>query len=152
MSDKLKIVYVGNKATKRDTITGSRLLFIKGEAMAVDTAIARRLLEYPKVWVEASQAKGAIENAKNLEKQLAEEAKLKAAEEAKQAQLESMLTKDAEGEVMDLTKYTGPKLATLVESEDLEITVPATPVAEYRVAVRDAMRAKYGEPMLEGQE
>lgn len=149
MSDKLKIVYVGGKAAKRDTITGSRLLFTKGEALAVDTAIARRLLEYPKVWVEEHEAKDVMAAAKEAEAKRIQEAEQKAIEEAKQSQLESMVTLDAAGDPLDLAKYTGPQLETLVEAEELEVEAKPKPVADYRVAVRDAMRTKHGEPELE---
>lgn len=149
MSDKLKIVYVGNKAAKRDTITGSRLLFKRGEALAVETAIARRLLEYPKIWVEEHEAEEFMEVAKAAEEKRIQEAEQKAIDDAKQLQLESMITLDAAGEPLDLAKYTGPQLQTLVEAEELDVEAKPKPVADYRVAVRDAMRTKHGEPELE---
>ena len=144
MSDKLSIAYIGDKAQKRDTITGSRLIFKKGESMAVETAIARRLLEYPKVWVEAEGAQALIEaNEKAAADKL--EAEAKAEEDAaKQAKADSFLAKDAAGEVMDLAKLSGPQLNTLVEAEELTITTKQKPVADYRLAVRDALRAKNG--------
>lgn len=149
MSDKLSIVYVGNKAKKKDTVTGSRLIFKKGEPMPVDVHIARRLLEYPKVWVEESEAKAVIKKAEEDEKLAKEQAEKLAKEQAENDLKNSCVTKDSEGNPLDLAKYNGSQLQTLVESEDLEIEANPKPVADYRFAVRDAMRKKYGTPELE---
>ena len=152
MSDKLSIVYVGKKAKKKDTITGSRLIFKRGEATPVDVDIARRLLEYPKVWVEESEAKDVIEKSLSDEKSAQEQADILAKEQAKQAQQESFLAKDGAGDTLDLAKCTGPQLVTLVEAEGITVEAKQSPVSDYRIAVRDALREKNGIPELEEQE
>ncbi len=149
MSEKISIVYVGKKTKKKDTITGSRLIFKRGEPMPVDLHIARRLLEYPKVWVEESEAKSVIEKSEEAEKLAKEQAEKLAKEQAISELEQSCLVNDSDGNPLDLTKYNGGQLQTLVEAEDLTIDAKAKPVADYRFAIRDAMRKKYGTPELE---
>jgi hypothetical protein len=149
MSDKTKIVYVGKKSLKKDTITGSRLLFKPNVPVDVDANVALRLLQYPKVWVEVGQEEDALEEQKRIEDARIEAEKIAAAEKAQEELNNSLVVIGADKEVIDLAKYNGGQVQTLAESEELKIAVQPKPVAEYKVAVRDAMHEKYGEPELE---
>ena len=57
-----------------------------------------------------------------------------------------------DGETLDIGKYSGNQLVTLVEAASLIITVKPKPVAAYREAIRDELRKLNGTPELEGQE
>ena len=65
-----------------------------------------------------------------------------AAEQARLAEEQSMVVGER-----DLAKMTSAQLATLVEGEDLDIEPqgPQEKVPEYRVRVRDALKAKLAE-------
>mgnify|MGYP001046825141 CR=1 FL=1 len=50
------IMYVGNKAEKRDTVTGSNLYWPgKGSILVVDHTVAVQLIRHPDVWVEVDE-------------------------------------------------------------------------------------------------
>ncbi|EIM5342099.1 hypothetical protein LNM32_002926, partial [Salmonella enterica subsp. enterica serovar Kentucky] len=51
MSEKIAIVYIGEKNVKRDTITGSRAVFPRLQPVHVDSEVAYQLLEFNDVWV-----------------------------------------------------------------------------------------------------
>ncbi|HDL7646316.1 TPA: hypothetical protein PXO92_002954 [Yersinia enterocolitica] len=143
MSDKIAVVYIGPKEKKRDTVTGSRLIFPRHEPVEIDSALAYQLLDFPTVFVRQEALIGV------LDKQ-AEQAKARAEQEAyllelsaREAQENSfvLLIGDAE---MDIAKLTSVQLATLVESEELDLKqAPQEKVDDFRVRIRDAVKAKY---------
>ncbi|WP_299262889.1 hypothetical protein [uncultured Psychrosphaera sp.] len=148
MSDKTKIVYVGKKSLKKDTITGSRLLFKPNVPVDVDANVALRLLQYPRVWVEVGQEEDALEQQQRIEDERIEAEKLAAAKKAQEELENSLVIYGANEEIIDLAKYNGAQVQTLAESEELTVEAQPKPVAEYKVAVRDAMYVKYGKPEL----
>ena len=77
-----------------------------------------------------------------LEQAALDEAERLAAEQARLAEEQSMVVGER-----DLAKMTSAQLATLVEGEDLDIEPqgPQEKVPEYRVRVRDALKAKLAE-------
>ncbi|EOW7153605.1 TPA: hypothetical protein ACPZQZ_001960 [Yersinia enterocolitica] len=143
MSDKIAVVYIGPKEKKRDTVTGSRLIFPRHEPVEIDSALAYQLLEYPTVFVRQEVLKDV------LAKQ-AEQVKVRAEHEAYLLELAAsdaqensfvLMVGDAE---MDIAKLTSVQLATLIESEELDLKQAAQErVDDFRVRVRDAVKEKY---------
>ncbi|WP_270792992.1 hypothetical protein [Aeromonas sp. QDB21] len=142
MSDKIAVVYIGDKPSKKDTITGSRLVFPRHTAVDVESHIAMQLLEFPTVWVSKEALAGTLERQETIAKMEAEEQGRLAAEQARLAEEQSMVVGER-----DLAKMTSAQLATLVEGEDLDIEPqgPQEKVPDYRVRVRDALKAKLAE-------
>lgn len=139
MSDKIAVVYIGDKPSKKDTVTGSRLVFPRHTPVDVESHIAMQLLEFPTVWVSKEALAGTLERQETIAKMEAEEQGRLAAEAARLAEEQSMVVGER-----DLAKMTSAQLATLVEGEDLDIEPqgPQEKVPEYRVRVRDAMKAR----------
>lgn len=139
MSDKIAVVYIGDKPSKKDTVTGSRLVFPRHEAVDVESHIAMQLLAFPTVWIRHDALAGALERQETIARAEAEEQERLAAEAARLAEEQSMVVG-----TVDLAKLTSAQLATLVEGEDLGIEKQGAKenVGEFRVRVRDAMKAK----------
>lgn len=142
MSDKIAVVYIGDKPSKKDTVTGSRLVFPRHIAVDVESHIAMQLLEFPTVWIRHEALAGELERQGTTAQAAAEEQERLAAEQARLAEEQSMVVGER-----DLAKMTSAQLATLVEGEDLDIEPqgPQEKVPEYRVRVRDALKAKLAE-------
>lgn len=142
MSDKIAVVYIGDKLSKKDTVTGSRLVFPRHAAVDVESHIAMQLLEFPSVWIRHEALAGELERQESISQAAAEEQERLAAEQARLAEEQSMVVGER-----DLAKMTSAQLATLVEGEDLDIEPqgPQEKVPEYRVRVRDALKAKLAE-------
>jgi len=148
---KIDIVYIGNKPKKKDTVTGSRLVFPRHKSVSVESDIAERLLDYPEVWVLKEDAEKVIAKQEAKAEAIAEELeKQKKAQES--ADLEQSMIVLVNEEQLDIAKYSSRQLDTLVEAEDLTIVVNKKPVAKYREAIRDILREKNGIPELEEQE
>ncbi|WP_461606588.1 hypothetical protein [Aeromonas rivipollensis] len=139
MSDKIAVVYIGDKPSKKDTVTGSRLVFPRHAAVDVESHIAMQLLEFPSVWIRHEALSGELERQETAAEMEALEQERLAAEQARLAEEQSMVVGER-----DLAKMTSAQLATLVEGEDLDIEPqgPQEKVPEYRVRVRDALKAK----------
>ncbi|MBL0585100.1 hypothetical protein U1437_09065 [Aeromonas caviae] len=139
MSDKIAVVYIGDKPSKKDTVTGSRLVFPRHVAVDVESHIAMQLLEFPTVWIRHDALAGALERQETIAKMEEEEQERLAAEAARLAEEQSMVVG-----TVDLAKLTSAQLATLVEGEDLGIEKQGAKenVGEFRIRVRDAMKAK----------
>ncbi len=142
MSDKIAVVYIGDKPSKKDTVAGSRLVFPRHTAVDVESHIAMQLLEFPTVWIRHEALAGELERQETTAQAAAEEQEHLAAEQARLAEEQSMVVGER-----DLAKMTSAQLATLVEGEDLDIEPqgPQEKVPEYRVRVRDALKAKLAE-------
>lgn len=142
MSDKIAVVYIGDKPSKKDTVTGSRLVFPRHIAVDVESHIAMQLLEFPTVWIRHEALAGELERQGTTAQAAAEEQERLAAEQARLAEEQSMVVGER-----DLAKMTSAQLATLVEGEDLDIEPqgPQEKVPDYRVRVRDALKAKLAE-------
>ncbi|WP_421185580.1 hypothetical protein [Aeromonas enteropelogenes] len=138
MKDTISIVYIGDKPRKRDTITGSRLVFLPMKPVAVESDIAYQLLDYPNVWRKGDEIEAVKAERENAAAARAyREAEIARMEEERR-QAEDMHVGD-----IDLNKLTSAQLKTLCEAEDLELHKgPQEPVGEFRVRVRDALRAK----------
>ncbi|MFM4985110.1 hypothetical protein ACEUB5_15605 [Aeromonas veronii] len=139
MSDKIAVVYIGDKPSKKDTVTGSRLVFPRHTPVDVESHIAMQLLEFPTVWVSKEALAGTLERQETIARMEAEEQERLAAEAARLAEEQSMVVGD-----IDLAKLTSAQLTTLIEGEDLGIEQkgPQEKVDDFRVRVRDAMKAK----------
>ena len=132
------IVYIGEKPVKRDTVTGSRLMFPRFAPVPVEKAIALQLLEYPTVWRRAEDLEKVERERQAAADAAAEEAARLAGEEA-----ERLAAADMRVGELDLGKMSSAKLQTLAEAEDLGIKQePQEKVDDFRVRVRDALRAK----------
>ncbi|MFB2746846.1 MULTISPECIES: hypothetical protein [Aeromonas] len=139
MSDKIAVVYIGDKPSKKDTVTGSRLVFPRHTPVDVESHIAMQLLEFPTVWVSKEALAGTLERQETIARMEAEEQERLAAEAARLAEEQSMVVGD-----IDLAKLTSAQLATLTEGEDLGIEQkgPQEKVDDFRVRVRDALKIK----------
>ncbi|MDA5543344.1 hypothetical protein PGS62_05210 [Yersinia rochesterensis] len=142
MPNKIAVVYIGLKEKKRDTITGSRLVFPRHKPVEVESAIAHQLLDFPTVFIRHDE----LEDALNLQQASEQEHAELAAHLIEQAKLEaaknSFVLKMGSDEV-DIAKLTSVQLATLVESEDLDIKQGAQEkVDDFRVRVREAIQVK----------
>lgn len=136
----VEIVYIGEKPVKRDTVTGSRLMFPRFEPVPVEKAIALQLLEYTTVWRRAEDLEKVERERQAAADAAAEEAARLAEEEA-----ERLAAADMHVGELDLGKMSSAKLQTLAEAEDLGIKQePQEKVDDFRVRVRDALRAKQG--------
>ncbi|QKJ16223.1 hypothetical protein [Yersinia kristensenii] len=142
MPNKIAVVYIGLKEKKRDTITGSRLVFPRHKPVEVESAIAHQLLDFPTVFIRHDE----LEDALNLQQASEQKHAELAAHLIEQAKLEaaknSFVLKIG-GDDVDIAKLTSVQLATLVESEDLDIKQGAQEkVDDFRVRVREAIQAK----------
>lgn len=142
MPNKIAVVYIGPKEKKRDTITGSRLVFPRHKPVDVESAIAHQLLDFPTVFIRHDE----LESTLNLQQASEQEHAELAAQLIEQAKLEaaknSFVLKIGGGDV-DIAKLTSVQLATLVESEDLDIKQAAQEkVDDFRARVREAIQAK----------
>ena len=148
MSDKINIAYIGKKAFKKDTITGSRLVFPRLKPVPVSVDIAYQLLDYPTVFVNADEMEEVKKKQEEAEK--AEALRKEAlAKIAKEEALNASMLVIIDGETVDIQKYTSATLATLVEAQDLEVTVPKSPVDAYRTEIRYLLREQNGTPEVE---
>ena len=139
MSDKIAVVYIGDKPSKKDTVTGSRLVFPRHTPVDVESHIAMQLLEFPTVWVSKEALAGTLERQETIARMEAEEQERLAAEAARLAEEQSMVVG-----TVDLAKLTSAQLNTLIEGEDLGIEQkgPQEKVDDFRGRVRDALKAK----------
>ena len=142
MSDKIAVVYIGDKPSKKDTVTGRRLVLRRHTPVDVESHIAMQLLEFPTVWVSKEALAGTLERQETTAQAAAKEKERLATEAARLAEEQSMVVGER-----DLAKMTSAQLATLVEGEDLDIEPqgPQEKVPDYRVRVRDALKAKLAE-------
>ncbi|MCO5341129.1 hypothetical protein NG896_00990 [Aeromonas veronii] len=142
MSDKIAVVYIGDKPSKKDTVTGSRLVFPRHTPVDVESHIAMQLLEFPTVWIRHEALAGELERQETIARMEAEEQERLAAEAARLAEEQSMVVGD-----IDLAKLTSAQLATLVEGEDLAVEPqgPKEKVDDFRVRVRDVLKLKRAE-------
>jgi hypothetical protein len=140
MVDKITITYIGPKSEKKDTITGSRIVFPRYKPVDVESDKAYTLLGFPTVFIEHKDLEehlGSVQAQGKLSQAEAERLAQLAAEEA----AANDMTVTVGEEVIDLSKLTSVKLKTLVESLDLDLKQGAQEkVAEFALRVRDAIR------------
>ncbi|MFU1851457.1 hypothetical protein [Citrobacter portucalensis] len=138
--EKIPLVYIGPKKIKKDTLTGSHLLFPRGKAVPTPVDIATRMLQHPTVWIEEKS----LQEWRDREAQQAEEARLAAEAALLQAEEERARRDMSCGDYGDIGKFTGAQLRTLVEGAELDIAPQAAQekVDDFRLRVRDALRAK----------
>ena len=138
--DKIDLVYIGPKRIKRDTLTGSHLLFPRGKTVPTPADVAQRMLQHPTVWIEAHNLQEWRERelqASEAARQAAEAALLREAEERERRDMNC-------GDYGDIGKFTAAQLRTLVEGAELDIAPQGAQekVDTFRLRVRDALRAK----------
>ncbi|EKA7348890.1 hypothetical protein WM008_01210 [Vibrio vulnificus] len=138
---KVSIVYIGPKPKKKDTVTGSRLVFPRHIPVLVDEDIAYQLLDFPSVWI----TQGELDNHLKIvdEREQAEARKLQAKEEAERAeQLEASMVVTLNSEEIDLAKLNSAKLKTLIAANELDIAPKSAQedVDTFRLRVRDHIR------------
>ncbi len=139
MVDKITITYIGPKSEKKDTITGSRIVFPRHKPVDVESDKAYTLLGFPTVFIEHKDLDAHLEGVQaqeELQQAVVENLEKLAAEQA----AANDVTVDVNGEVIDLSKLTSVKLKTLVESLDLDLKQGAQEkVGEFALRVRDAI-------------
>ncbi|HIB1507736.1 TPA: hypothetical protein ACWV5T_002352 [Salmonella enterica subsp. enterica serovar Muenchen] len=141
MSEKIAIVYIGEKNVKRDTITGSRAVFPRLQPVHVDNKVAHQLLEFKDVWVRHEQMEAILQQQEE-EKRLKEEELARQLEEEARIAAENSFVVNVQGDELDISKYTLAQLFTLNESEELGLKKDAKESAgDFRVRVRDALKA-----------
>lgn len=138
--EKVDLVYIGKKKFKKDTVTGSRLMFPQGKVVPTPADVAFRLLAHPDVWIRADDLKGYQEEQARLSAQ----ALLDEEDRQRRAELEQQKRDMTCGEYGDLGKMTAAQLRTLVEGAELVIESQGAQekVDAFRLRVRDALRAK----------
>lgn len=138
--DKINLVYIGNKPFKKDTVTGSGLLFPQGKSVPTPADIAFRLLRHPTVWIRQDDMADWHEE----QERLRELARLAAEEKARIDELERQKRDMNCGVYGDIGRLTGTQLRTLVEGAELDIQPQGAQekVDAFRLRVRDALRAK----------
>ncbi|EAM6080472.1 hypothetical protein FHA84_19520 [Salmonella enterica subsp. enterica] len=142
MSEKIAIVYIGEKNVKRDTITGSRAVFPRLQSVHVDSKTAHQLLEFPDVWVRHEQMEAALKQHKEQQQLKAEQLAQQLEEEARLA-AENSFVVNVQGDELDISKYTSAMLSTLCESEELGIQQGAQEkVNDFRIRVRQALKER----------
>ncbi|HAG2284122.1 TPA: hypothetical protein G8W61_004489 [Salmonella enterica] len=142
MSEKIAVVYIGEKNVKRDTITGSRAVFPRLQPVHVDSEVAYQLLEFKDVWVRHEQMETTLKQQEE-EKQLKEEQLARQIEEEARLAAENSFVVNVQGDELDISKYTLAHLLTLSESEELGLKKDAKESAgDFRVRVRDALKAR----------
>ncbi|ELK1648150.1 hypothetical protein QIZ43_000095 [Salmonella enterica] len=142
MSEKIAIVYIGEKNVKRDTITGSRAVFPRLQPVHVDSEVAYQLLEFKDVWVCHEQMEAILQQQEE-EKRLKEEELARQIEEEARIAAENSFVVNVQGDELDISKYTLAQLFTLNESEELGLKKDAKESAgDFRVRVRDALKAR----------
>ncbi|WP_099062415.1 hypothetical protein [Serratia sp. BW106] len=142
MTQTIAVAYIGPKDKKRDTITGSRLVFPRFAPVDVESAIAHRLLDYPTVFIKADRLESVLKANADSASEQAEAERLEHECLAALAAENSFVVKIGNDEV-DLAKLTAVQLATLVEAEELELKQdPQEKVGDFRVRVRDAINGK----------
>ncbi|WJT09281.1 hypothetical protein [Vibrio harveyi] len=150
-----EIVYIGSREIKQTEVFGIKYHFPHGEKVAVPTNVAYELLQYPTIYVLPDNVEKVKEERKaeelkreNLAKEAAE---LKRQEDAKKSWIVYV-----GGEAVNIGKFPKARLETLIVSEELPLDatnipkVDDLPPAEcLRIAVRDALHTKSGNPELE---
>lgn len=141
MSDKISIVYIGPKPRKKDTITGSRLVFPQNKPVAVESDLAYQLLDFPTVWIQESELESHLKISAEHEaeqKRIQEAAELAAQEAAEQASMVVTLN----GDELDLAKLNSAKLKTLIKASDLDVADKSAQesVEDFRLRVRNHIR------------
>lgn len=138
---KIAIAYIGDKPFKKDTITGSLLIFPRLSPIDVEADIAHMLLQYPKVWTLKENIDALVKEQELMAEQKAE-AELKAEAERQAAALLNDYSVDIAGDTIDLAKLNSPQLATLIEAHDLNVEPKGAQesAADFRLRVRDAIR------------
>ncbi|MGL1062935.1 hypothetical protein [Vibrio vulnificus] len=138
---KVSIVYIGPKPKKKDTVTGSRLVFPRHTPVLVDEDIAYQLLDFPSVWITQDNLEHHLKIVD--EREQAEARKLQAKEEAERAeQLEASMVVTLNSEEIDLAKLNSAKLKTLIAANELDIAPKSAQedVDNFRLRVRDHIR------------
>lgn len=144
MSEQVAVVYIGPKAVKHDTVTGSRMIFPRHQPVTVAASLAYQLLAFPSVFIPAErlQAFLAAEQAEQQQEQQQRERDAQLAQQRQEAEQKSF-TLEVEGESIDISKYTVAQLNTFVEAQALMIQKGAQEKADdFRARVRDAYREK----------
>lgn len=153
MNNKISVVYIGSKEKKKDTLTGSRLVFPRHTPVAVEQDIAYQLLEYSSVWIEEAQLADHLKRVDEQARALTRAAVLQ--EQIDQAaQSAASLVVEINGESMDLEKLNSAKLKTLIAAHEFDVAPKGAQedVADFRLRVRDHVRslAEAGEAPVMG--
>lgn len=141
MTHKIAVVYIGPKPKKKDTVSGSRLVFPRHKPVLVEQDLAYQLLDFPSVWITEEELEDHLklldEKAQAMAHQRAAQEAMQEAEE-KAASMVVMLN----GEELDLDKLNSAKLKTLIAANELDIAPKGAQeeVTEFRVRVRDYLR------------
>ncbi|WP_073382334.1 hypothetical protein [Edwardsiella piscicida] len=146
MSEQVAVVYIGPKVEKRDTVTGSRLVFPRHIAVSVDASVAYQLLAFPSVFIPAEKLEAFL--VESQEKREEKQQALLAAQAQVRLQAEQQsFALEIEGTIVDISKFTVAQLITLAEAQELGVQKGAQEKADvFRARVRDAYREKTAVP------
>ncbi|HBC1012615.1 TPA: hypothetical protein IGZ65_004275 [Escherichia coli] len=150
MNEKIAVVYIGQKAVKKDTVTGGRTLFPRFEPVYIDSEQAWKLLAFPDVWVRHEELDGVLKKQQQTE-QLRQIQQEQEREKAAIAEAENSFVVQVDGKTLDLSKLTSARLITLCEAEDLNISKDPKETADaFRIRVREAFRCRVAETEQHG--
>lgn len=154
MAENKEIVWIGDKEEKRVNRQGRDYFFQRGTPVSVPEQIAFDLLQIRSCFATPENAKSIVE-ALNKEKETREALQKKAEEEAIKRDKASTWKVIVDGEKVNISKYPKAKLETIIISEEIVADPTAVdapegtpPVELLRMAVRDALHAKSGNPEL----
>ncbi len=150
-----KIVWIGEAQLKRVNRMGRDFYFPRGEAVSIPEHIAYELLQLPSCFAKPEQAEELIKSSQEHNAKLQALAEQAAKEKAK-ADAANSWSVMIDGEIKDISKFTKAKLETVIVAESLPIDVNNVPEIEgetpaqcLRIAVRNALHEKSGNPDLE---
>ncbi|HHP0484942.1 TPA: hypothetical protein ACRZ4F_001599 [Vibrio harveyi] len=156
MAETKEIVWIGKKEEKRVNRLGRDYFFPRGTPVSVPEQVAYDLLQLRSCFALPEQAEKMVDLLS--QEQEKEELLKKAAEEEAQKLNKSHTWKVyVDGGVVNISKYAKAKLETIVLSEELVINEELArenapegtpPVEVLRIAVRDALHEKSGNPEL----
>ncbi|KUI98945.1 hypothetical protein [Vibrio sp. MEBiC08052] len=139
---KVSIVYIGPKAFKRDTVSGTRQVFPRMTPIEVEVSVAANLLRFEQVFIEAEKLDDVLSQKAEQEQAQAEAL---ADEEyvARQQIIDADFTVMVGDKPYDLKKMNSPKIAALLEGADMLIDDKGAQESaeDYRLRVRNTIRA-----------
>ncbi|EBY9279748.1 TPA: hypothetical protein N3G98_004471 [Salmonella enterica subsp. enterica serovar Denver] len=142
MTDKISVVYIGHKKQKRDTVTGSRIIFPRLEPVSVSSSVAYQLLNFPSVFVRESDLQATLDREQEAERIRQEEEEQQKLELVRQQEASSFVV-TVNGEKTDISKFTSVQLITLCEAEELLLKKEqGEKVENFRLRVRDALKSR----------
>ena len=148
MSDHIDVVYIGEKAAKRQYVFGRTIVLPRLKPVSLDHESAYYLLQFTGVFATPDEVEASI---KTQEESLAESEKVRLtlAEQAKIKSAKDTFIVYVGGYEKDISKNTSQTLRNIITIEGLNVNADGVKPADLRIAVRDALHEKNGNPLLQ---